>query len=75
MSDEINISRWQGQIETRLESLEKLAKEMNGKLDGVVSKVSMAQGGWIALMAIVGMIASGAAVVIGIIKLFFGKGP
>lgn len=64
------LNRWRGSVDGRIEGIEKSVERMEGKLDKMVTRVNMAQGGWVAIMAIVGLVMSAAGVVVGIVKLF-----
>ena len=67
---EIEMARWRGGVDEQLKTLNKSVTDIDKKLDTVVGRVSMAQGGWIALMAVIGMVASVGGLIFGAFKAF-----
>lgn len=70
----LETAEWKGGMEARQNSLENILTRIDRNVATLTDRVSMARGGWIATMAVIGLIVSAAGVVLAAARLWQGRG-
>jgi hypothetical protein len=69
----LDAKRKEGETDTRLKAIEELLKKLDGKTDDIAKTMTLARGGWVALMAAIGLFCSVGGLFLGLWKIFFAK--